>query len=95
MPDHASRGPGRWTRRTGRGGGFGGGNNNIYAISSGGMVHVLNVQTGEDLNPPMPFLPAGAKPSDPVDRHDGLRGDHGQLRRRAKRRVRSISRRSP
>ena len=25
------------------------------------MVHVLNVQTGEDLNPPMPFLPAGAK----------------------------------
>lgn len=45
----------------GGGGGFGGGNNNIYAISSGGMVHVLNVQTGEDLNPPMPFLPAGAK----------------------------------
>jgi outer membrane protein assembly factor BamB len=26
------------------------------------MVHVLNVQTGEDLNPPIKFLPAGAKP---------------------------------
>ena len=52
----------------GGGGGFGGGNNNIYAISSGGMVHVLNVQTGEDLNPPMQFLPAGRKPSDPCRR---------------------------
>ena len=25
------------------------------------MVHVLNVQTGEDLNPPIKFLPSGAK----------------------------------
>jgi hypothetical protein len=47
--------------RGGGGGGFGGGNNNIYAISSGGLLHVLNVQTGEDLNPPIKFLPAGAK----------------------------------
>jgi hypothetical protein len=47
--------------RGGGGGGFGGGNNNVYAISSGGMVHALNVQTGEDLNPPIKFLPAGAK----------------------------------
>jgi len=50
------------------GGGGGGGRggfanaNDIFAISSGGMVHVLNVQTGEDLNPPIKFLPAGAKP---------------------------------
>jgi PQQ-like domain len=46
----------------GRGGGGGfGGNNNIYAISSGGMLHALNPQTGEDLNPPIKFLPPGAK----------------------------------
>ena len=54
-PPAAGRGGG------GGGGGFGGGNNNVYAISSGGMVHVLNVQTGEDLNPPIKFLPSGAK----------------------------------
>ena len=48
----------------GRGGGRGGfaNANDIFAISSGGMVHVLNVQTGEDLNPPIKFLAAGAKP---------------------------------
>ncbi len=49
---------GRGGRGGGGGGGFGG-NNNIYAISSGGLVHVLNPQTGEDLNPPIKFLPAG------------------------------------
>jgi outer membrane protein assembly factor BamB len=52
---------GRGGRGGGGGGGFGGGNTNVYAISSGGMVHVLNVQTGEDLNPPIKFLPAGAQ----------------------------------
>src|SRR4029453_2858599 len=46
--------------RGGGGGGFGG-NNNIYAISSGGMLHALNPQTGEDLNPPIKFLAPGAK----------------------------------
>jgi PQQ-like domain len=47
--------------RGGRGaGGPAAGSNTVYAISSGGMVHVLNVQTGEDLNPPIKFLPAGA-----------------------------------
>jgi hypothetical protein len=47
-------------RGRGGGGGFGG-NNNIYAISSGGMLHALNPQTGEDLNPPIKFLAPGAK----------------------------------
>ncbi|MEO7270651.1 MAG: PQQ-binding-like beta-propeller repeat protein [Vicinamibacterales bacterium] len=48
----------------GRGAGPGGfaNANDVFAISSGGMVHVLNVQTGEDLNPPIGFLPSGAKP---------------------------------
>jgi len=46
----------------GRGGGAGGrgGTNNVYAISSGGMVHTLNPQTGEDVAPPVKFLPPTA-----------------------------------
>ena len=37
---------------------FGG---NVYAISSGGMVHALNAQTGEDLIKPTKLLPPNAK----------------------------------
>jgi outer membrane protein assembly factor BamB len=33
----------------------------IYAISSDGVLHSLNVQTGADFEPPVPFLPAGAQ----------------------------------
>jgi outer membrane protein assembly factor BamB len=45
----------------GRGGGGGGrgGNSNVYAISSRGMLHTLNPQTGEDLSAPVAFLPKG------------------------------------
>jgi hypothetical protein len=45
----------------GGGGGGRGGNNNVYAVSSGGMVHALNPQTGEDVNPPAKFLGPNAK----------------------------------
>jgi outer membrane protein assembly factor BamB len=48
----------------GGGGGFGGGRgagNNIYAVSSTGMVHALNPQTGEDLNPPAKFTGGAAR----------------------------------
>ena len=38
-----------------------GGNTNVYAISSGGQLHTLNPQTGDDLTPPVKFLPANAK----------------------------------
>lgn len=34
---------------------------NVYAISSGGMVHIMNPQVGTDQIPPIKFLPAGAK----------------------------------
>ena len=47
----------------GRGGGFGGGRgggNNVYAVSSTGMVHALNPQTGEDANPPAKFTGGAA-----------------------------------
>ena len=47
----------------GRGGGGGGrgGGNNVYAVSSTGMVHALNPQTGEDANPPAKFTGGAAR----------------------------------
>ena len=43
----------------GRGGGGGGrGANPVYAVSSGGMLHFLNPQTGADLTSPVKLLPA-------------------------------------
>jgi outer membrane protein assembly factor BamB len=43
----------------GRGGGPGGrGANPVYAVSSGGMIHFLNAQTGADLTAPVRVLPA-------------------------------------
>lgn len=38
-----------------------GGNTNVYAISSGGQLHTLNPQTGDDLSPPVKLLPPNAK----------------------------------
>jgi hypothetical protein len=43
------------------GGGGRGGNTNVYAISSGGLLHTLNPQTGDDMTPPVKLLPASAK----------------------------------
>lgn len=53
----------------GGGGGFGGGRgtgNNVYAVSTTGMVHALNPQTGEDLNPPAKFTGGSARLSGAV-----------------------------
>jgi putative pyrroloquinoline-quinone binding quinoprotein len=51
----------------GRGGGRGpqiangrGGNDNVFAISTGGMVHVMNPQIGTDQIPPVKLLPPNA-----------------------------------
>jgi hypothetical protein len=52
--------------RFGGGGGGGRGNNNVYAVSSGGMVHALNPQTGDDVTPPAKFLAANARLSGTV-----------------------------
>jgi outer membrane protein assembly factor BamB len=38
-----------------------GGNQNIYAVSSGGQLHTLNPQTGDDMTPPVKLLPPNAK----------------------------------
>jgi outer membrane protein assembly factor BamB len=38
-----------------------GGNTNVYAVSSGGQLHTLNPQTGDDLTPPVRFLPPNTK----------------------------------
>src|SRR4051812_48902271 len=43
------------------GGGGRGGNTNVYAISSGGLLHTLNPQTGDDLTPATRLLPPNAK----------------------------------
>jgi hypothetical protein len=45
----------------GGGGGGRGGNTNVYAISSGGLLHTLNPQTGDDITPPVKLLPPSAK----------------------------------
>ena len=37
-----------------------GGGDNVFAISTGGMVHVMNPQIGTDQIPPVNFLPANA-----------------------------------
>jgi hypothetical protein len=38
-----------------------GGNANVYAISSGGLLHALNPQDGTDMVPAIKFLPPGAR----------------------------------
>lgn len=68
--------PGGRGRGAGGGGGFGGpggapqgpvmpggrdAGDNVFAISSGGMVHLMNPQVGTDQMPPVKFLPANAK----------------------------------
>jgi hypothetical protein len=37
-----------------------GGNDNVFAISTGGMVHVMNPQIGTDQVPPVKLLPPNA-----------------------------------
>jgi outer membrane protein assembly factor BamB len=59
-------GRGRGAGGGGGGGGRGGGGNNVYAVSSTGMVHALNPQTGEDLNPPAKFTGGPARLSGAV-----------------------------
>ena len=57
------RGPnaaGRGGRAPGPGGGFGRQPAFVYALSSDGMLHEMYVSNGEEPNPPIPFLPAGA-----------------------------------
>ena len=63
------------------------------SISSDGMLHVLGLPSGKDIQRPAPFLPANASWS-VADRggHDALRRDVGRLRRRAERRLGDRSR---
>jgi hypothetical protein len=67
-PGAAPAAPGAARGAGGGGGGFGGGgrgpqiangrggNDNVFAISSGGMIHVMNPQIGTDQIPPVKFL---------------------------------------
>ena len=57
-----------------------------YVVGSDGMLHVMGLQTGKDMQKPAPFLPANAKFSDLIAvEHDALRSHEPELRRRAER----------
>ena len=47
-------------------GGFGRPSGVVYVISSDGMLHVLGLPSGKDIQKPAPFLPPNANWSDPV-----------------------------
>src|SRR6185295_1686747 len=58
-PPGAPATPGAAPAAPARGGGGGGrGGNGVYVVSSGGMVHSLNAQTGLDLIAPVRVLPS-------------------------------------
>jgi outer membrane protein assembly factor BamB len=38
----------------------------VYAISSDGVLHVMGLQSGKDLQKPAPFVPANSRWSDPI-----------------------------
>ena len=74
-PAQAGRGgqpdriPGTPRQEAGAGGGFGflsRPSGVSYVMSSDGMLHVLGLQSGKDLQKPAPFLPANAKWSSPI-----------------------------
>jgi outer membrane protein assembly factor BamB len=48
------------------GGGFGRPSGVVYVISSDGMLHVMGLQSGKDLQRPAPFVPANSRWSDPI-----------------------------
>jgi hypothetical protein len=68
-PVPAGRGaaPAAQAGRGGGGGGLGGGpNDNIFVVASDGYARTINPHNGSDRVPPVPFLPANARPSDLV-----------------------------
>ena len=68
-PAPAGRGaaPAAQAGRGGGGGGLGGGpNDNIFVVASDGYARTINPHNGSDRVPPVPFLPANARPSDLV-----------------------------
>jgi hypothetical protein len=50
----------------GGGGGLGRPSGVVYMISSDGMLHVMGLQSGKDLQRPAPFVPANSRWSDPI-----------------------------
>jgi outer membrane protein assembly factor BamB len=50
----------------GPGGGFGRPSGVVYAVASDGMLHVLGLPSGKDIQRPAPFLPANARWSEPI-----------------------------
>lgn len=48
------------------GGGYGRPSGVVYAISSDGVLHVMGLMSGKDLQRPAPFVPANSQWSDPI-----------------------------
>jgi outer membrane protein assembly factor BamB len=48
------------------GGGFGRPSGVVYVMSSDGVLHVMGLMTGKDLQRPAPFVPANSRWSDPI-----------------------------
>jgi len=58
--------PGAPPDQLGSGGGLGRPSGVVYAISSDGVLHVMGLQSGKDLQRPAPFVPANSRWSDPI-----------------------------
>ena len=58
--------PGAPAEQLGGGGGLGRPSGVVYMISSDGMLHVMGLQSGKDLQRPAPFVPANSRWSDPI-----------------------------
>ena len=52
--------------QTGGGGGLGRASGVVYALSSDGMLHVLGLPSGKDIQKPAPFVPANARWTDTI-----------------------------
>lgn len=58
--------PGAPPEQFGGGGGLGRPSGVVYAIASDGVLHVMGLQSGKDLQRPAPFVPANSRWSDPI-----------------------------
>ena len=58
--------PGATAEQVGGGGGLGRPSGVVYAISSDGVLHVMGLQSGKDLQRPAEFIPANARWTDTI-----------------------------
>ena len=64
--------PARRRSRGGGGGGFGRPSGVVYVIARDGMLHTVGLPSAKDIQKPAPFVPAGARVTDPIAVNDIL-----------------------